>query len=275
MTAQIVLQGDRPTSVVLKIPSQSSRRVTARRRPEGPRKAEVWSRAVYEPVMSRYTGPRLRVIRRLGYLPGLSRKSVKSPYLPGQHHRDALAHCDPSRRWVRRGKRRKSAYARRLEHKQRVRFNYGLTERQMKRCFLRARRKGIGLDQLLEMRLDSVVFSLGMAPTLVSARQMVTHGLVRTRRKGSGWHPRVTTEVSLSGARWADYARKFPFCRISVPCYECAPGEDIRGTKERKRNENEGTPEDKSSWARRYRNIAASRRRVHKKMPQRLAPGSM
>lgn len=114
--------------------------------------------------MSRYRGPRLRIIRRLGELPGLTRKSAKRAYPPGQHGQ---------------ARRKRSEYAIRLEEKQKLRFNYGLTEKQMLRYVRRARRAtgstGLVLLQLLEMRLDNTVFRLGMSPTIPGARQLVNH----------------------------------------------------------------------------------------------------
>ena len=117
--------------------------------------------------MSRYRGPRLRVTRRLGELPGLTRKSARRAYPPGQHGQ---------------ARKKRSEYAVRLEEKQKLRFNYGVTERQLVRYVKRARRVGGStgqvLLQFLEMRLDNTVFRLGMAPTIPSARQLVNHGHV-------------------------------------------------------------------------------------------------
>ena len=115
--------------------------------------------------MARYRGPRLRIVRRLGELPGLSRKTPKRAYPPGQHGQ---------------GRRKRSEYAIRLEEKQKLRFNYGVSERQMLRYVRKARRTsgstGTVLLQLLEMRLDNTIFRMGMAPTIPSARQLVSHG---------------------------------------------------------------------------------------------------
>ncbi len=115
--------------------------------------------------MSRYRGPRLRVVRRLGDLPGLTRKTPRRAYPPGQHGQ---------------ARKKRSEYAIRLEEKQKLRFNYGLTERQLLRYVRRARRvtgsTGQVLLQMLEMRLDNTVFRLGMAPTIPGARQLVNHG---------------------------------------------------------------------------------------------------
>lgn len=121
--------------------------------------------------MSRYTGPRLRIVRRLDTdLPGLTRKSrEKRPYPPGQHGQGR--------------KKRPSAYGMQLAEKQKLCFNYGVSERQMRRLFAEARaRKGVTgshLLELLERRLDNVVFRAGLAPTIPAARQLVNHGHVR------------------------------------------------------------------------------------------------
>ncbi|MGH1396741.1 MAG: 30S ribosomal protein S4 [Trichormus sp.] len=117
--------------------------------------------------MSRYRGPRLRIVRRLGELPGLTRKSARRAYPPGQHGQN---------------RKKRSEYAVRLEEKQKLRCNYGLTEKQLLRYVRKARRvtgsTGQVLLQLLEMRLDNTVFRLGMAPTIPAARQLVSHGHV-------------------------------------------------------------------------------------------------
>jgi small subunit ribosomal protein S4 len=117
--------------------------------------------------MSRYTGPRLRIVRRLGTdLPGLTRKIAdRRPYPPGQHGQR---------------RRRFSEFKKQLYEKQKLRFNYGLTETQMRNLFVEAQRSkepaGRMLLQLLEQRLDNVVFRLGIAPTIPAARQLVVHG---------------------------------------------------------------------------------------------------
>lgn len=116
--------------------------------------------------MSRYTGPRLKVMRALGVeLPGLSRKSIENrPYGPGQHGQR------PKRR---------SDFGDKLIEKQKLRFNYGLGERQMRRLMSEAKRtpgnSGTKLLELLERRLDNAVFRAGFAPTLIAARQLVGH----------------------------------------------------------------------------------------------------
>lgn len=122
--------------------------------------------------MSRYRGPRLRITRRLGDLPGLTRKSARRAYPPGQHGQ---------------ARKKKSEYAVRLEEKQKLRFNYGLSEKQLRRYVQKARRAsgstGLVLLQLLEMRLDNTVFRMGMAPTIPAARQLVNHGHVTINGK--------------------------------------------------------------------------------------------
>lgn len=119
--------------------------------------------------MSRYLGPKLRIIRKLGALPGLTNKLVKRKYPPGQH--------GPSKAL---NKKSTSAYVIRLQEKQKLRFYYGVSEKQLYGYVKEARRlkgaTGILLLQLLEMRLDNIVYRLGLAPTIPSARQLVTHG---------------------------------------------------------------------------------------------------
>jgi small subunit ribosomal protein S4 len=115
--------------------------------------------------------PRLRTIRRLGVqLPGLTRKSAdRRPNPPGAHGASA-------------GRRRPTDYRLRLEEKQKVRANYGVSERQLRRCFAAAQaapgHTGDNLFALLERRLDNVAFRLGLAPTIPAARQLISHGHV-------------------------------------------------------------------------------------------------
>jgi small subunit ribosomal protein S4 len=122
--------------------------------------------------MSRYRGPRLRIVRRIGDLPGLTRKSPRRAYAPGQHGQN---------------RKKRSEYAIRLEEKQKLRLNYGVTEKQMLRYVRKARRAsgstGLVLLQLLEMRLDNTVFRMGMAPTIPAARQLVNHGHIQVNGK--------------------------------------------------------------------------------------------
>lgn len=119
--------------------------------------------------MSRYTGPRIKKMRALGVdLPGLSRKSIeRRPFPPGQHGPKAT-------------RRKLSDYARQLMEKQKIRFNYGLSEAQLRLMVKEARRAklatGEKLLELLERRIDNIVFRAGLAPTIPAARQLVNHG---------------------------------------------------------------------------------------------------
>lgn len=125
--------------------------------------------------MSRYTGPRVKKMRALGVdLPGLSRKTrERRPYPPGQHGQ---------------GRRKKlSDFGRQLQEKQKLRINYGINERQFRRLVKEARasKKAAGqkLLELLERRLDNVVFRAGLAPTIPAARQLVAHGHILVNGK--------------------------------------------------------------------------------------------
>ena len=119
--------------------------------------------------MSRFLGPRLKVARALGIeLPGLTTRTLeRRPYPPGQHG------VSPRRRKI-------SPYRIRLDEKQKLRFNYGLTERQLRNLVRRAAagssNTGERLLELLEARLDNVVFRAGFAATIPAARQLVNHG---------------------------------------------------------------------------------------------------
>jgi small subunit ribosomal protein S4 len=114
-------------------------------------------------------------MRALGTdLPGLSTNKIeRRPYPPGQHGQ---------------ARRKLSEYALRLMEKQKIRMNYGVSERQLRRLMEEARASsgttGHKLIELLERRLDNVVFRAGFARTIPSARQLVNHGhiLVNGRR---------------------------------------------------------------------------------------------
>lgn len=116
--------------------------------------------------MSRYIGPRRKIMRALGVqLPGLSSHSIEErAHPPGQHGQRQV---------------RKSDFGLRLMEKQKLRFNYGVSERQLQRLFVESKRArmptGDKLLELLERRLDNAVFRAGFAPTGVSARQLVRH----------------------------------------------------------------------------------------------------
>lgn len=117
--------------------------------------------------MARYTGPKHKLCRRIGYCIWGSPKcpSVKRPYPPGQHGQTL--------------RRKMSVYGQQLQDKQKIQMHYGLLERQMRRTVHEAQRMGgvtgANLLMLLESRLDAVVYRLGFAPTVQAARQLVTH----------------------------------------------------------------------------------------------------
>ena len=117
--------------------------------------------------MARYTGPTSRIARRFGEpIFGPDKALVKKAYGPGQHGNQR-----------RRGK--QSEYGVQLMEKQKAKFTYGILEKQFSNLFKEAlRRKGVtgeNLLQICEMRLDNVVYRLGIAPTRRAARQLVTH----------------------------------------------------------------------------------------------------
>nr|YP_010904241.1 ribosomal protein S4 [Catenella fusiformis]WCH57492.1 ribosomal protein S4 [Catenella fusiformis] len=137
--------------------------------------------------MSRYRGPRLKICRRLGNLPGLTQKNSRKQTPAGEHGQQS---------------RKPSEYSLRLEEKQKLRFNYGLSEKQLLRYIKLAKNvqgsTGLVLLQILEMRLDNIIFRLSMAPTIPSARQLVNHGHILVNNK-----------------------------RVSICSYQCKPGDTI------------------------------------------------
>ena len=117
--------------------------------------------------MARYIGPKTKIARKFGDpIFGPDKYLQKKNYPPGQHGVSK-----------RRGK--KSEYAIQLSEKQKAKYTYGILEKQFSNLYREAlRRKGVtgeNLLQLCEMRLDNVVYRLGIAPTRRSARQLVTH----------------------------------------------------------------------------------------------------
>jgi small subunit ribosomal protein S4 len=121
----------------------------------------------------------------LGELPGLVRKSSGKQNPPGQHG------ATPKK---------PSQYSLRLQEKQKLRFHYGLNERQLVNLVKRARRfqgsTGDRLLQLLELRLDTIIFRSGFAPTLRASRQLVSHG-----------HVKVNNST------------------VNIPSFQCKPGD--------------------------------------------------
>ena len=126
--------------------------------------------------MSRYRGPKLKISRRLGLLPGLTTKKSNKLNRAGK---DGNANADTSKKLT--------EYGVRLEEKQKLKFNYGLTESQLFRYVKEARRRqgvtGLILLQLLEMRLDTLCFTLGFAQTMAQARQLVNHGHITVNKQ--------------------------------------------------------------------------------------------
>jgi small subunit ribosomal protein S4 len=123
--------------------------------------------------MTRYTGPRIKIVRRLGLLPGLTRKNVKNrTKTPGQHGKLIFTKSKRSSLT--------DDYKSRLLEKQKLRFNYGVTEKQLIHYYHKAKKNkgatGILLLELLESRLDCIVYRLGLAPTIPAARQIINHG---------------------------------------------------------------------------------------------------
>jgi len=120
--------------------------------------------------MARYTGPKEKIVRRFGVaLFGPSKALELRNFPPGQHG-------------ARNTRRKTSDYGTALAEKQKLRFTYGVLEKQFRRVFAEAqRRKGVTgtiLLQLLELRLDNVVYRMGFANSRFASRQMVGHGHV-------------------------------------------------------------------------------------------------
>ena len=120
--------------------------------------------------MARYTGPTTRINRRFGMAIFPPNKAFeRKPYLPGEHGQ--------------RHRRKISDYALGLSEKQKLRYIYGLTEKQFRLYFEKAKkRRGITGDiflQMLETRLDNVIYLLGFAKTRKQSRQFVNHGHIR------------------------------------------------------------------------------------------------
>jgi small subunit ribosomal protein S4 len=146
------------------------------------------------------------VVRRLGELPGLSRKTPRRKYPPGQHGQN---------------RKKRSEYAIRLEEKQKLRFNYGVSERQLLRYVRRARRAtgstGQALLQLLEMRLDNTVFRLGMAGTIPGARQLVNHGHITVNGKVVDIASYQCRPGDVIGVRNRDQSRRLVQANMEYP----------------------------------------------------------
>jgi small subunit ribosomal protein S4 len=130
--------------------------------------------------MVRYIGPKLKITRRLGLLPGLTRKKIKlRKRTPGQHGK--LRVKKTARVSL------KGDYSERLFQKQRLRFNYGITENQLLSYYKRAKKKsavtGTLLLQFLESRLDCLIYRLGFAASIPAARQLIAHRHIIVNKK--------------------------------------------------------------------------------------------
>ena len=116
--------------------------------------------------MARYTGPATRISRRLNVdLVGGDSSFERRPYPPGQHGRARI---------------KQSEYLLQVQEKQKAKYSYGVLEKQFRRYFEEAARRngktGDNLLQILETRLDNVVYRAGLARTRRAARQLVSHG---------------------------------------------------------------------------------------------------
>ncbi len=138
--------------------------------------------------MSRFTGSSWKVSRRLGYsISETGKELIKRKYAPGQHG----------------AKRTKlKEYAMQLQEKQKVRFTYGVSEKQFVKTFNEAAKlegmTGVNFLKLLECRLDNLVYRLGFATTRAQARQLVNHGHILVDGK-----------------------------KVDIPSYRCKPGQTI------------------------------------------------
>lgn len=147
--------------------------------------------------MSRYTGSSYKQARRVGFsISETGKELARRPYGPGQHGND------------RKGK--LSDYGNQLKEKQKVRFMYGVNERQFKKTFKEAEKmkgiQGTNFLRLLESRLDNLVYRAGFANTRRGARQLVNHA-----------------HVTVNGKK------------VDIPSYRCVPG-DVISLKENDKN---------------------------------------
>ena len=148
--------------------------------------------------MARYTGPKTKIARKFGDpIFGTDKAFEKKNYPPGQHGNNKR-------------RRKSSEYGIQLKEKQKAKYTYGVLEKQFRNMFEKSSRsKGVTgevLLQLLESRLDNVVFRLGIAPSRAAARQLVTHR-----------HITVKGEI------------------LSIPSYSVKPGETV-GVREKSKS---------------------------------------
>nr|YP_010502222.1 30S ribosomal protein S4 [Caulerpa taxifolia]UXC96635.1 30S ribosomal protein S4 [Caulerpa taxifolia] len=126
--------------------------------------------------MSRYRGPKIRILERLGALPGLGIR-LNQKILAKKNRKKENKYEKEKRK-----KKKNESFPIRLKEKQKLRYHYGLTEKNLINYVRKARRKknstGEMLLKLLEMRLDNIIFRYGYAPTIPAARQLITHGQI-------------------------------------------------------------------------------------------------
>jgi len=138
--------------------------------------------------MARYTGPAYKKSRRYGFSTLENGKDVKRAYAPGQHGNTR--------------RKKSSEYGEQLNEKQKVRFMYGINEKQFRRIYDKAEHMsgitGENFLRLLESRLDNLVYRMGMAQTRRAARQLVNHG-----------------HIAVNGRK------------VDIPSYTCKPGDVI------------------------------------------------
>lgn len=148
--------------------------------------------------MARYIGPKTKIARKFGEpIYGPDKYFEKKKYPPGQHGNEQR-------------RKKLSEYGTQLKEKQKAKYTYGILERQFRKTFKKAsKHKGITgtvLLQLLEARLDNVIYRMGMAPTRDAARQLVNHR-----------HVMVNGEI------------------VNIPSYNVKP-DDIVGIRERSKS---------------------------------------
>nr|YP_010185308.1 ribosomal protein S4 [Ishige okamurae]QVJ99652.1 ribosomal protein S4 [Ishige okamurae] len=143
--------------------------------------------------MARYRGPRLKIVRRLGELPGLTRKVISTKTERQSQDKNT---------GLQKKNQKGSTFKIRLCEKQKLRYNYGIAESQLRKYVIEARRRkgltGFLLLQLLEMRVDNIIYRLGLVPTIPAARQFITHGHVLINKR-----------------------------RVNIPSFQCQPNDFI------------------------------------------------
>nr|YP_009326856.1 30S ribosomal protein S4 [Caulerpa racemosa]ANJ70735.1 30S ribosomal protein S4 [Caulerpa racemosa] len=129
--------------------------------------------------MSRYRGPKMHILERLGWLPGFGIR-LNQKTLAKLAKKDRKKENQYEKRKKKKKKKKNESFPIRLKEKQKLRYHYGLTEKNLINYVRKAQRKknstGEMLLKLLEMRLDNIIFRYGYAPSIPAARQLITHG---------------------------------------------------------------------------------------------------